>query len=100
MQIAELNLIGKKVWQMDGHKDTIYKLKFGCSKFGKSQMTQQICRTFPLYGISLLPQQPSGLREGMVNSAWLEMDTTASWRKLFTIIESPAVSCSAPDKGD
>ena len=31
---------------------------------------------------------------------WLEMDTTASWRKLFTVIESSAVSCSAPDKGD
>ena len=31
---------------------------------------------------------------------WLEMDTTASWSKLFTVIESPAVSCSAPDKGD
>jgi len=33
-------------------------------------------------------------------SKWLEMDTTASWRKLFHVIESPAVSCSAPDKGD
>ena len=31
---------------------------------------------------------------------WLEVDTSASWRKLFTVIESPAVSCSAPDKGD
>ena len=31
---------------------------------------------------------------------WLEMDITASWSKLFTVIESPAVSCSAPDKGD
>ena len=31
---------------------------------------------------------------------WLEMDTTASWGKLFTVIESPAVSYSAPDKGD
>ena len=31
---------------------------------------------------------------------WLKVDTTASWRKLFTIIESPAVSCGAPDKGD
>ena len=31
---------------------------------------------------------------------WLRVDTTASWGKLFTIIESPAVSCSAPDKGD
>ena len=31
---------------------------------------------------------------------WLEMDTTASWGKLFTVIESDAVSCSAPDKGD
>jgi len=30
---------------------------------------------------------------------WLEMDTTASWGKLFTVIESPAVF-SAPDKGD
>ena len=31
---------------------------------------------------------------------WLHLDTTASWSKLFTAIESPAVSCSAPDKGD
>ena len=31
---------------------------------------------------------------------WLQVDTTASWSKLFTVIESPAVSCSAPDKGD
>jgi len=30
---------------------------------------------------------------------WLEMDATASWAKLFTVIESPPVS-SAPDKGD
>ena len=34
---------------------------------------------------------------------WLEMDTTASWGKLLTVIESPAVSCtqfySSPDKG-
>ena len=27
---------------------------------------------------------------------WLEMDTTASWRNLFAVIESVAVSCSAP----
>ena len=31
---------------------------------------------------------------------WLETDLTASWGKLFHVIESPAVSCSAPDKGD
>ena len=31
---------------------------------------------------------------------WLRVDPTASWEKLFTVIESPAVSCSAPDKGD
>ena len=31
---------------------------------------------------------------------WLEMDTTASWSKLLTVIESPAVSYCAPDKGD
>jgi len=30
---------------------------------------------------------------------WLQIDLTASWEKLFTIIESPAVS-GAPDKGD
>ena len=30
---------------------------------------------------------------------WLQVDTTASWRKLFIVIESPAVS-SAPDRGD
>ena len=29
---------------------------------------------------------------------WLRMDTTASWGKLFTVIESPAVS--TPDRGD
>ena len=31
---------------------------------------------------------------------WLKEDTTASWKKLVTVLESPAVSCSAPDKGD
>ena len=35
---------------------------------------------------------------------WLQEDTTASWGKLFTVIESPAVSCSIQsqtvDKGD
>ena len=36
---------------------------------------------------------------------WLEMDTTASWGKLLTVTESPAVSCTesygspSPDKG-
>ena len=32
---------------------------------------------------------------------WLRVDPTASWGKLFTVIESPAVSSSeAVDKGD
>ena len=31
---------------------------------------------------------------------WLQVDTTASWSKLSTVIESPVVSYSAPDKGD
>ena len=31
---------------------------------------------------------------------WLQVNTTASWSKLFTVIESPAVSCSAPNKGN
>ena len=31
---------------------------------------------------------------------WLETDTTASWSKLLTVIESPAVSYSPPNKGD
>jgi len=30
---------------------------------------------------------------------WLEIDTTASWEKLFTVIKSPAMS-GAPDKGE
>ena len=30
---------------------------------------------------------------------WLEIDTIASWGKLLTVIGSPAVLCSAPDKG-
>ena len=29
---------------------------------------------------------------------WQDMDTTASWGKMFTVIESPAVSTS--DRGD
>lgn len=29
---------------------------------------------------------------------WLSMDTTSSWRKLFTVIESPTASYSVPDK--
>ena len=32
---------------------------------------------------------------------WLRVDSTASWGKLFTVIESPAVSTGeAVDKGD
>ena len=31
---------------------------------------------------------------------WVEMDTTASWGKIFAVIGSPAVSCSAHDKGE
>ena len=31
---------------------------------------------------------------------WLQMDITASWKKLFSVIESPAVSCSIPNKGN
>ena len=30
---------------------------------------------------------------------WLETDITASWEKLLTVIQSPAVSYSTPDKG-
>ena len=36
-------------WIDFGHKDTIYKLKFGWLKFGKSWTTRQIYQTFPLY---------------------------------------------------
>ena len=31
---------------------------------------------------------------------WLEIDDTASWNKLFTAIESPAVYMSCNDKGN
>jgi len=40
--------------------------------------------------------------EGCCNAMftwWLRANPSASWEKLFTVIESPAVS-SAPDKGD
>ena len=30
---------------------------------------------------------------------WLEMDSTATWEKLFAVIESPAVSYT-PERGD
>ena len=30
---------------------------------------------------------------------WLEMDTTASWSKLFTVMESPAVASNTLDSG-
>ena len=33
-------------------------------------------------------------------SMWLQRDTTASWGKIFTVIESPGVSCSSPGKDD
>ena len=31
---------------------------------------------------------------------WLQTDTTASWRKLFTVIESHVQPFAVPDKGD
>ena len=33
-------------------------------------------------------------------SSWLQMDTTASWGKLFDAIEQEESSSSAPDKGN
>ena len=50
-RIAKLKVIdeikfGK--WIDFGHKDTIYTLKFGWLKFGKSRKTCQIRQTFPL----------------------------------------------------
>ena len=38
-------------WIDFGHKDTIYKLKFGWLKFGKSRATRQFCQTFLLSNI-------------------------------------------------
>ena len=35
-----------------------------------------------------------------LNICMLEVYTTASWKKLFTVIRLPAISCSTPDKGD
>ena len=31
---------------------------------------------------------------------WLQMDTTSSWEKLLTVIESPAMSRSTPNKSE
>ena len=33
-------------------------------------------------------------------SKWLQLDTTASWKQLFTAIKLLAVPCGATDKGD
>ena len=55
-RIAELKLIGEIMfskWIDFGHKDTIYKLKFGWLKFGESWVTPQFCQTF------LLPNIPA-----------------------------------------
>ena len=52
-QIAELKVVGKKKfseWMDFGHKDIIYKLKFGWLKFGEARMILQIRQTFLLYG--------------------------------------------------
>ena len=56
-QIAELKVIGEMMfseWIDFGHKDTIYKLKFGWLKFGKSRATHQFCQIFPLPNISAI----------------------------------------------
>ena len=48
-QIAELKVIGEikyGEWIDFGHKDTIYQLKFGWYKFGKSRTARQIRQTF------------------------------------------------------
>ena len=48
-QIAKLKIIGKikfGEWIDFGHKDTIYQLKFGWLKFGKSRTTHQIHQIF------------------------------------------------------
>ena len=52
MWIAELKVVDKKFgeWINFGHKDTIYKQKFGWLKFGKAQMIGQ---TFPLLNINI-----------------------------------------------
>ena len=53
-QIAKLKVIGEikfGKWIDFAHKNTIYKLKFGCSKFGKSWTTRQIHQTFLLSNI-------------------------------------------------
>ena len=50
-QIAELKVFGEIMFseRIDfGYKDTIYKLKLGWLKFGKSQATRQCRQTFPL----------------------------------------------------
>ena len=46
-RIAKLKIIGKIKFGDFGHKDTIYQLKFGWLKFGKSRMTRQIHQTLP-----------------------------------------------------
>ena len=53
-RITELKVIQFGEWIHFGHKDTIYKLKFGWLKFGKSRTTRQICQTFLLPNIPVI----------------------------------------------
>ena len=75
-QIAELKVIGKIMfskWIDFGHKDTIYKLKFGWLKFSKSQATHQFCQTFPLSNIPAIQyivQKKQNDRERLIISLW------------------------------
>ena len=53
-RIAELKVIDEIMfseWIDFGHKDTIYKLKFGWLKLGKLRVTRQFCQTFLLSNI-------------------------------------------------
>ena len=75
-QIAELIVIGKIMfseWIDFGHKDAIYKLRFGWLKFGKSLVTNQFCQTFPLPNISAIQyiiQRKQNDRVRLIISLW------------------------------
>ena len=75
-RIAKIKIIGEIMfskWIDFGHKDTIYKLKFGWLKFGKSWLTRQFSQTFLLSNIPAIQyivQKTQNDRVRLIISLW------------------------------
>ena len=72
-RIAKLSEIMFSEWIDFGHKDNIYKLKFGWLKFEKSWLTRQFCQTFLLSNIPAIQyivQKTQNDRVRLIISLW------------------------------